>query len=101
MQLTLMAMLTHLCNNGVELDNNAVADRVSMLYEPWDLSENPTMKFMRDDKMKKQLTKKQVTLHPAIPLALVKVTFQATGKCKLLSTLSNAKLMLTRPLLIL
>ena len=66
--LTPKAMLDHLRANGAELNDSDVAALVMKLYAPWDLSENPATKFARDDKLEKQLTKKNIAPQPAVCL---------------------------------
>ena len=73
-------MLDHLQSNGVELDDTDVAELIKQLYTPWDLNKNPATKFAWDDKIEKQLLKKNITAQPLVRLALAKAAFQATGE---------------------
>ena len=75
-------MLDHLHPNGVELDDNDVAQLVTTLYAQWDLHESPAMKLARDDKIEKQLTKKKIAPQPLMCLALAKAAFETTGEYK-------------------
>ncbi|KAL7489366.1 LOW QUALITY PROTEIN: hypothetical protein ACHAW6_016078 [Cyclotella cf. meneghiniana] len=59
-------MLDHLQSNGIKLDNMDIAELIKQLYASWDLNENPATKFSRDNKIEKQLLKKNITAQPLV-----------------------------------
>jgi len=60
-----------------------VSKLVKKLYAPWDLNENLAKKFTHNNKIKKQLLKKNIQPQPLVRLALAKAALQATGEYEL------------------
>jgi hypothetical protein len=48
-------MLDHLHSGGIKLDDNNIANPLTELHTPWDVTKNPAIKFTRDNKIEKQL----------------------------------------------
>ncbi|KAL7474243.1 hypothetical protein ACHAWX_000022, partial [Stephanocyclus meneghinianus] len=66
MHLSSKQMMDHLQRNGIKLDNMDIVELIKQLYASWDLNENPATKFSRDNKIEKQLLKKNITAQPLV-----------------------------------
>ena len=77
---TPIEILTHLRNNGGDLDHLDVTELIQQLQKDWDHIEAPATFFARGDKIEKQLVKAGQAANPALRLAFGHATFEASGE---------------------
>ena len=73
-------MLTHLRNNGADLDHLDVTQLTVELQKEWDMVEAPVTYFTRGDRYERQLEKAGQTKNPTLRLAFALATFERSGE---------------------
>jgi hypothetical protein len=73
-------ILEHLRANGGDLDHLDVTELIQQLQKDWDHVEAPATLFARGDKIERQLVKAGQAANPALRLAFVLATFEASGE---------------------